>query len=90
MQFNRMIVTNVERLHEDDAERFVYKLTKDDDAEVGLNHFGVHEIRLLDNGWVKVIRHDGGAECFPPHRVVALEASCDFETSQYQANAGSF
>jgi hypothetical protein len=73
MQFNRMIVTNVERLNEDDAERFVYKLTDNDGAEVGINHFGVAEILLLDNGWVKVKRHDTGEECFPPYRVVALE-----------------
>ncbi len=73
MQFNRMIVKNVERLSEDDAERFVYKLTNNDGAEMGVNHFGVAEILLLDNGWVKVTRHDTGAECFPPHRVITLE-----------------
>ena len=75
MLFNRLIVTNVEKLHEDDAERFVYKLTDNDGAEVGINHFGVAVIELLDNGWVKVTRHDTGAECFPPYRVVALELS---------------
>jgi hypothetical protein len=68
-----MIVFNVEKLNEDDAERFVYKLTDNDGAEVGINHFGVAEILLLENGWVKVTRHDTGYECFPPNRVVALE-----------------
>ena len=73
MLFSRMIVHNVERIDNHDAERFVYKLTKDDDEEVGANHFGVDEILLLDNGWVKVTRHDSGTECFPPNRVVSLE-----------------
>lgn len=73
MQFSRMIVHNVERVSDDDAERFVYKTTKNDDEEVGRNHFGVSEIDLLDNGWVEVTRHDRGIECFPPQRVVSLE-----------------
>jgi hypothetical protein len=73
MQFTRMIVHNVEMIDEHDAERFVYKLTNDDNEEVGANHFGVAEIFLLANGWVKVCRHDGGTECFPPNRVVSLE-----------------
>lgn len=73
MQFNRMIVKNVEILNEDAAERFVYKLTDNEEAEVGVNHFGVAQILLLDNGWVKVTRHDTGVECFPPSRIVTLE-----------------
>jgi hypothetical protein len=68
-----MVVFNVEILSDDDAEKFVYKLTDNDGAEMGFNHFGVAEILLLDNGWVKVTRHDTGTECFPPSRVVALE-----------------
>ena len=75
MEFNRMIVFNVEKVDDDDAERFVYKTTKDDNAEVGVNHFGVSEIKLLDNGWVKVTRHDTGVECFPPNRVITLESN---------------
>ena len=71
-----------------DAERFVYVLSADENEERGNNYFNVAEIKLLDSGWVLVRRHDGGVECFPPSRVVDLEASCDFETFEYQANAG--
>ena len=73
MLFNRMIVMNVEKEHSDEAERFVYKLTDSNGDEMGFNHFGVAGIRLLDNGWVEVTRHDTGIECFPPSRVVTLE-----------------
>lgn len=75
MLFNRMIVHNVERESLTEAARFIYRLTKDDDEEVGANHFGASQIKLLENGWVKVTRHDTGIECFPPSRVVALESS---------------
>ena len=73
MQFNRMIVHNVERESLQESPRFIYKLTADDKSEMGANHFSAAEILLLDNGWVKVTRHDTGAECFPPSRVVTLE-----------------
>jgi hypothetical protein len=68
-----MVVLNVERETLEEAARFVYKLTDNDGAETGVNHFGVAEIKLLDNGWVKVTRHDTGVECFPPSRAVTLE-----------------
>lgn len=73
MQFSRMIVNNVERESLTEAARFIYNLTAKDTEDTRTNHFNVAEILLLDNGWVKVATHDGGSECFPPHRVVVLE-----------------
>jgi hypothetical protein len=87
MLFNRMVVHNVERIDNHDAERFVYKLTKDDSAEIGSNEFGVSKIKLLDNGWVWVTHHNDGVECFPPNRVVDLEASHDFDTYDHDEAA---
>jgi hypothetical protein len=69
-----MIALNVEPVSEDDCREFIYTLTKEkEEAEITPSQFGVAEIKLLDNGWVKLTRHDTGIECFPPNRVVALE-----------------
>ena len=70
MLFNRMIVKNEET--PEDGRTFVYTATKKDD-DAPPHHFLTAEIRLLDNGWVMVTRHDTGSECFPPSRVIALE-----------------
>jgi hypothetical protein len=68
-----MIVTNVERETLQEAARYIYNVTDDEESEAQANHFCVSEINLLDNGWVKVTRHDTGVECFPPSRIVTLE-----------------
>ena len=72
MQFNRMIVTNIERESLEEAARFIYNVTAED-TDTPPSQFCVAEIQLLDNGWVHVTRHDTGVECFPPSRVVTLE-----------------
>ncbi len=95
MQFNRMVATNPERLADDDPERFFYNVTTPfvHTVDQPANHFCVEKIELLDNGWVKVTNHkeEGCAfECFPPHRVIALEGNYEFETADHQAETGSF
>lgn len=92
MQFSRMIVTNVET--PSDEQQWIFTVTtpfiRTEDQKP--NHFCVKKIELLDNGWVRVTNHEKGyrTECFPPHRIVALEGDSEFETSDHEAETGTF